>query len=499
MQNLQISPPSPAASKPYNRNDWQGGYKSQPNEFDYWIDDIEGEIPPELHGTFFRNGPGLLEINGDRLHHPFDGDGAIARIAISNSRAHFRSRFVRTEGYLAEQKAGKILYRGVFGTQKTGGWLANAFDLNIKNIANTNIIYWGDKLLALWEAAEPHRLDPHTLETLGKEYLNGILQNGDAFAAHPRIDPNSGIDGGEECLVNFSVKPGLSSTITIYEFDKAGKLLRRHAHSFPGFAFLHDMAITPNYCIFFQNPVSFNPLPYLLGWRSAGQCINFAPNQPTKVILIPRNGSRDVQILDAEPCFVFHHANAFEQGDEIVVDSICYDSLPGVEPGGDFREVDFDALPPGQLWRLHLNLKDKTVRHQVIESRCCEFPTLHPQNVGRPYRYLYIGAADQPTGNAPLQAVLKMDLKTGDRQLWSASPRGFISEPVFVPRPNCTAEDDGWLLTLTYDAAHHRSDVVILDAGDLNKGPVARLHLKHHIPYGLHGSFTPEYFGPKNA
>nr|WP_202223448.1 carotenoid oxygenase family protein [Okeania sp. KiyG1] len=46
-----------------------------------------------------------------------------------------------------------------------------------------------------------------------------------------------------------------------------------------------------------------------------------------------------------------------------------------------------------------------------------------------------------------------------------------------------------------YDAAEHRSDVVILDARDLNKKPVARLHLKHHIPYGLHGSFTPHYFG----
>jgi all-trans-8'-apo-beta-carotenal 15,15'-oxygenase len=91
---------------------------------------------------------------------------------------------------------------------------------------------------------------------------------------------------------------------------------------------------------------------------------------------------------------------------------------------------------------------------------------------------------------------LKLDLKTNERQLWSAAPRGFAGEPVFVPRPNSTAEDDGWLLLLMYDATHHRSDVVILDARDLNREPVARLHLKHHIPYGLHGSFTPEYFGP---
>lgn len=493
MQNLLPTSKPSYTSVPYSRKDWQKGYESQPKEFDYWIDDIEGEIPPELQGTLFRNGPGLLDINGNRIHHPFDGDGMICAIAFKNSRAYFRNRFVRTEGYLKEQKAGKILYRGIFGTQKPGGWLANAFDTKIKNIANTNIIYWAGKLLALWEAAEPYRLDPYTLNTIGKEYLNGILQEGEAFAAHPRIDTNCDIDGGSPCLVNFSVKTGISSTITIYEINTTGKLLRKHAHSIPGFAFLHDMAITPNYCIFIQNPVSFNPLPFFLGWRAAAQCINFLPNQPTKIILIPRNKQQPIQILTTKPCFVFHHANAFEQGDEIILDSVCYDSFPSIEPNSDFREVNFESLPAGQLWRFRCNLIEKSVQQEVLETRCCEFPSLHPDRVGRPYRYLYIGAAQQPSGNAPLQAVLKIDLQTGARRLWSAAPRGFIGEPLFVSRPGGYGEDDGWVLLLVYDAAKHRSDVVILDARDLNVQ--SRLHLKHHIPYGLHGSFCHEYFG----
>jgi all-trans-8'-apo-beta-carotenal 15,15'-oxygenase len=509
MQNTKTSKPLPAApfpSKAQIRNDWLRGYESQPNEHSYWIDDIEGQIPPQLHGTFFRNGPGLLDISGERLHHPIDGDGMICTVAFNAGRAHFRNRFVRTEGFLEEQKAGKILYRGAFGTQKPGGWLANAFDLKIKNVANTNIIYWGGKLLALWEAAAPYRLDPHTLETLGQDYLNGVLQNGDAFSAHPRIDPTCQMDAGAPCLVNFSYKPGRSTSITISEFNPDGKLLRRHTHSVPGFAFLHDMAITPNYCIFLQNPVSFNPLPYLLGWRGGCECLRLAPNQPTKVILIPRSplaplkkggSTGQVQILETEPCFVWHHANAFEHGDQIVLDSVCYDSMPALDPDKDFRQVDFDALPPGQLRRFRLNLTEKTVLQQVLESRYCEFPTLHPEKVGRPYRYLYTCAANQPTGHAPLQLILKIDLTAENRQVWSAAPHGFAGEPVFVPRPGGLTEDDGWLLLLMYDAAHHRSDLVILDARDLNKEPVARLHLKHHIPHGLHGSFTPEYFGPQ--
>lgn len=483
--------------KSYTREDWQGGYQSLTQEFDYWIDDIEGQIPPELQGTLFRNGPGLLDINGQPIHHPFDGDGMISRISFVNGRAHYRNRFVRTEGYVAEQKAGKILHRGVFGTQKPGGWLANIFDLKIKNIANTNVIYWGGKLLALWEAAEPHQLDPHTLETLGKEYFNGVLSAGEAFSAHPRFDPSSNQDEGAPCLVNFSIKPGLSTTITIFELNLAGEIIRKHAHSVPGFCFIHDFVITPNYCIFFQNPVIFNPIPLVVGIRAAGECIKFQPHQATRVIVIPRNSQArqtKVKFWETQSGFVFHHANAFEVGDEIVIDSICYESLPEVEPESDFRQVNFEANSPGQLWRFRLNWESETVQQEMIESRCCEFPSINPMCVGRNYQYLYIGAAHEETVNAPLQALLKIDLKSGERQLWSAAPRGFIGEPIFVPRPSAEKEDDGWVLALVYDAAHHRSDVVILDASDFNRGAIARLHLKHHIPYGLHGNFTTEVF-----
>ncbi|MBE9042253.1 carotenoid oxygenase family protein [Oscillatoriales cyanobacterium LEGE 11467] len=484
----------------YDRQDWQGGYRSLPDEYDYSIDDIDGEIPSELEGTLFRNGPGLLEVGDRPVHHPFDGDGMVCAIAFKDGRAHFKNRFVRTEGYIAEQKANKMLYRGVFGTQKSGGWWANAFDLKLKNIANTNVIYWGEKLLALGEAAEPHRLDPATLETIGKDDLNGLLQPGDAFSAHPRIDPCCEMDGGAPCLVNFSVKAGISSTITIYEFNPAGDLLRQHSHAIPGFAFLHDMAITPNYCIFFQNPVRFNPLPFVFGLRGAAECVAFDPSGTTKVVLIPRTpGNREVQILEAPSSFVFHHANAWEEEDKIYVDSIAYDSFPTVEPDADFRELDFDRVPAGQLWRLELSAGSKTVEHRVLESRCCEFPSLHPQNVGRNYRYVYIGAARAETGNAPLQGVLKLDLHSGERQLYSFAPRGFGSEPLFVPRPGGTAEDDGWVLVMVYDAAHDRSDIVILDAGNIDGEPVARLHLKHHVPYGLHGSFTSECFAKSNG
>ncbi len=485
----------PTSAQPsFTMADWRGGYRSQPEEYSYWITDIEGAIPTDLEGTLFRNGPGLMDVFGHEVKHPFDGDGMVSSLAFRQGRAYYRNRYVRTAGYVAEQQAKKSLYRGVFGTQKPGGPLANAFDLKLKNIANTHIIYWGNKLLALWEAAEPHRLDPSTLETLGLDYLDGLISPGGAFTAHPKLDP--GHHGGEPRLVGFSLKAGLSSKITLGEFDSTGKVISQHSHTVPGFAFLHDFALTPNYAIFFQNPVSFGPFPFLLGLKGAAECIRFDPKQPTRIILIPRNGQGPMQILDTDACFVFHHANAFERDGQVVVDSICYDRFPTLEGASDYKTVDFDAVPAGQLWRFSLDLERQTARVDQVITRCVEFPTLHPDQVGHPYRYLYIGTAHAPTGNAPLQALLKWDAATGETTVWSAAPRGFMGEPVFVPRPQATTEDDGWVLVLIYNAERRCSDLVILDGRDISAGPITRLKLAHHVPYGLHGSFVPEYFGP---
>ena len=490
----------PSNSPTYNIDEWKRGYDSQPNEYDYEITDLEGEIPAELSGTLFRNGPGLLDIGDTAIHHPFDGDGMISAFSFQDGKAHYRNRFVQTEAYVKEKEAGKILYRGVFGTQKPGGLFSNIFDLKLKNIANTGVIYWGGKLLALWEAAEPHRLDPKTLETIGIDYLDGVLSPGDAFAAHPWIDPSCELDDGAPCMVNFRVDPGLSSKITLFEFAPDGKLLRQHSHSFPGFSFIHDFIITPHYAIFFQNPVNFNPLPFLFGMRGAGECVEFQPHKPTNVIMIPRDpNNREVKTFSVESGFVFHHANAFETGSVVTVDSITYQTLPQVQPDSNYKEVDFNSLDPGQLWRFKFNLEDGTVDREMLESRCCEFPTHNPNKVGREYRYLYIGAIPEDTGrNAPLQAILKLDLETGATEVHSFAPSGYVSEPIFVPKPNADREDAGWVLTLVYDGSKHRSTLAILDAENIGGEAIALLHLKHHVPYGLHGSWCDEVFIDRN-
>lgn len=496
--------------------DWARGYESQPSEYTFWVEAVEGRIPPELHGTLYRNGPGLLDVAGYPVHHPFDGDGMVVAISFQDGRAFYRNRFVRTEGFVAEQRAGRPLFRGVFGTQRPGGWLANAFDLRLKNVANTGVLHWAGRLLALWEAAEPYRLDPLTLTTLGLDRLDGLLRPGDAFAAHYHTDPECRWDDGAPALVNFGLKPGLTTIFRLYEFDPAFRLTRHSVFEISDFAFIHDMAITPRYVVVVQNPVRYEALPYVLGLQSAAQGLASVPGRPSTIIVLPRHPSLgQPRTFHAPSGFIWHHANAFEAGDDLVIDSIWYDAYVGIDPNTDFRRINFAALPPGRLARTMLSLRSGAVEVRFLDQRTCEFPVLHPAKVGRPYRYVYLAAADAPEGNAPLQAVWKVDLEGGAQEVWSAAPRGFVSEPIFVPRPrspdvadavspdcgdplrnSSPEEDDGWLLTLVYDAARHETDVVILDARRPSRGPLARLRLGHHIPHGLHGAFTSRVYTP---
>ncbi len=73
---------------------------------------------------------------------------------------------------------------------------------------------------------------------------------------------------------------------------------------------------------------------------------------------------------------------------------------------------------------------------------------------------------------------------------WSPGRETFCQEPIFVPRPESTAEDDGWVLAPVFISASCTTDLVILDAQDLNMGPIATIHLRHHIPIGAPSAFT---------
>ncbi len=482
------------APRKFDQQDWSSAYCNVEKELENVpLDLIKGEVPQELFGTLYRNGPGLLERGGQWIHHPFDGDGMISSMRFANGKVNFSNRFIRTQAWEEEQKAGRFLYRGVFGTNKSGGLIANIFDLRLKNIANTNVVKLGNKLLALWEAANPHALDPNSLETFGLSSLNGALAPKEALSAHPRFDPGH---NNEPCMVTYSVKTGPKSSIRLMEFatenNNAGNIISDRKDTFNGFAFLHDFAITPNWAIFLQNSISFNPIPFILGQKGAAQCLSSQKNTQGKFLLIPRNSGvyagENPKIFDAPSGFVFHHLNAWEDKNEVILESIYYNDFPSIGPKQDFRNIDFKALPEGQLKRCKINLSSGEIKTTTLSEQCCEFAMVNPNFLGLKARYSWMATAQKSEGNGPLQSIKKLDLITGNNYSWSAGERGFINEPLFVPKEYSNTEDDGWVLVVIWNGETRSSELVVLNAIDLEEKAVLKLPINH--PYGLHGSWA---------
>ena len=483
------------ANQAFDKEDWSSAYKNVEKELtNEPLNTIKGENIDELNGTLFRNGPGILERGGQWVHHPFDGDGMITAIKFDNGKPLLTNKFVRTKGFLEETKINKFIYRGVFGTQKSGGILNNALDLKFKNIANTHVVKLGNEILALWEAAGPHALDPNNLDTIGLTTLSGVLKTNEAFSAHPKSDFNS--NASSELLVTFGVQTGPKSTIRLMEFSNAGEnsgeLIVDRKDTFNGFAFLHDFAITTNWAIFLQNAIDFNPLPFVMGQKGAAQCLKSNPNKKAKFFIIPRESGlfkgQPPITIDAPDGFVFHHVNAFEKDSNIILDSIFYDDFPSVGPDENFRDINFDNYPEGNLKRSIINLKGKTSKLETLSSQCCEFATVNPKFLGLKASYSWMACTDKKIGNAPLQAIKKINLNTKEEISWSAAPSGFVSEPIMVPSKASNKEDDGYIFVLLWNGRRRGSDLVILDAKDLKE--LATYELPISIPHGLHGSWV---------
>ena len=479
----------------FSQEDWSSAYCNVEKELNNAeLKLVKGSIPKQISGTFYRNGPGLLERGGKWVHHPFDGDGMIAAFKFENGKIKLTNRFVRTKEWKEEEKSKKFLYRGVFGTQKEGGLLANAFDVRLKNIANTHVIKLGNDLLALWEASSPYSINPITLETNGISSLNGVLKKGEAFSAHPRFDPGH---HEKERMVTFGVNTGPKSTIRLMEFsnegEKAGSLLSDRKDSFNGFAFLHDFAITPNWAIFLQNAISFNPLPFLLGQKGAAQCLASKPDGNPQFLLIPRDCGKFAgdppKTVKAPKGFVFHHLNAWEENEKINVESIFYDDFPSIGPDDNFRKIDFDLLPEGILKRCEINPNKNTFNCSTLSNQCCEFATVNPSFEGLKSRFSWMATAEKKEGNGPLQAIKKFDSLNEEEISWSAAPRGFVSEPIFIPSQESNSEeDDGWVVVLVWNSIRSGTDLILLDSKNLTEKAILEVPIS--IPHGLHGSWV---------
>jgi all-trans-8'-apo-beta-carotenal 15,15'-oxygenase len=463
--------------------------------------EVTGRLPDGLDGVLFRNGPGALEMGADRYMHPFDGDGMIVRFDLSARGVRYQNRFVATRERTAELRAGKMLHRA-FGTNLPGGFRKNLLRLRFKNAANTNVIWHGGRLLALWEGGVPHRLDPDTLATRERFTFGGALTPSWSrpldrllapelpFSAHPRIDPRTGD------LFNFGTLLGRKHRLVIYRVDARGRLAERRFLDLDAMPFVHDFVLTPRYLVFFLPPVTFDVPRALLGLVSPVEAIHHAKGAPTRILVVPRDGGAP-RTLETRGGFVFHFVNAFERDDEVVVDGARMDAFEGgpidVRDPAAFRgQRLFDALPT----RFRLDLARGKVSEQSLGSHPIELPTFDGRWASREHHTFFSVAREvwrvgtkQGDGPSPLHECLARTTTDDRAPLLRSFAPDLPGEPVFVPRAPDAPEGDGWLLSVIYRARARRSELVCLDARTLET--VATARLPHAIPPGFHGGFVP--------
>mmetsp|Transcript_64161 Transcript_64161/g.177341 ORF Transcript_64161/g.177341 Transcript_64161/m.177341 type:complete len:604 (+) Transcript_64161:260-2071(+) len=466
-----------------SKRDWASAYVSNLPEEDY-APEIEGVVPPELKGTLFRNGPGRIERGGEAYSHIFDGDGMVTAYTIDDGKIRVKNRYVRTDEYEKEEAAGTILYRNTFGTQPKGGWTRNLFNVLQKNVANTNIIYWGGRLLTLWEAAQPYRLDPSTLNTMGLDTLDGRLQPGmpfttgikavdklavgvvgDPLTAHPKVDEPASADldpldaerGRRLVSFGYRAKPDIGSLVsgkgvfaselTVYEFDEEFRTAATQVVEIDGFAFVHDFVVTQHYLIWFQNPTDFEPALYVAGEKNPAQLITYDEHRPTKVHVVPRDPTdptRTRRVLELPPCFVFHHARGFEEvadpdgqpGREIItVDSVVlvrfpeFDTLtrPRDDDGSALKALNFSEVPINQLRRIKLDLGTGVASQTMPRPRSMEFPCCGNVRPRAPHRYVFGACAAAADTNNPFQGIVRVDCETGEEVAHFPGPRMYTN------------------------------------------------------------------------
>ena len=177
--------------------------------------------------------------------------------------------------------------------------------------------------------------------------------------------------------------------------------------------------------------------------------------------------------------------NAFDDGPTVVVDVCRYERMFDTEPGG----LIGSGLPTLERWRIDATAgRIETTR---LDDRTIEFPRVDETLAGRPYRYGYCVEMSQTDDAESFDALVRYDLVRDEAVQWDPGPGRSPGEPIFVRDPDGRSDDEGWVLTVVYDATTDTSDLVILDASSFGKDPEAVVHLPARVPFGFHGSWVP--------
>lgn len=441
---------------------------------------VHGEIPKDLAGIYLRNSENPLFDAITGRYHPFDGDGMIHAIRFEDGKAEYRNRFVKTRGLAAEIEAGEALWAGILESpelsKRGDGWGART---RMKDASSTDVIvHAGHALTTFYQCGDAYRLDPRTLETKGVAPLHHpSFAKGATISAHPKVDEKT----GELLFFNYSTEApychvGIASA--------QGELVRTIPVALPGPRLPHDMAFTERFAIIGDFP---------LFWSDDKKYrARYHPELGSRFGLVPRNAASDVRWFSADPTYVLHFSNAWEEGNEVVLEGYFQGQPTPVRTPEDnaitlfMKSLDMHAMQTRRhRWRF--DLETGATKEERCDDECAEFPTIHQGFAGRKHRYVY--AAIGEPGFFLFSALEKTDCETGKKSVYRFPKGTFASEAPFCPRVGSASEDDGYVVTFT--TGPDGSECWIFHAQAIHDGPIARIQLPLRISSGTHATWMP--------
>lgn len=410
---------------------------------------VTGEIPKDLNGRYFRNGPNpLAHTSADW----FLGEGMVHGIEINGGKANwYRNRYVETPLLNVETIDNAI--RMVPGN----------------SLANTHIVGHAGKILALQETQVPIEMT-NGLETVGPYSFGGKLERN--MTAHPKICPIT----GEMLFFGYGIMPPF---LTYHCASPSGELVQSEIIEVKAATMVHDFAITENYVLFLDLPMLWD----LEKLGKPGIPITFDKSYGARIGVMPRTGkSSDVRWFEIEPCYIYHTMNAFERGSKIIFHA---PRMVG------YTSVGMKNPPIPKLHRWTIDLTSGTVKEEQVDDLGVDFPITSPRYVGQPHQHGYATEFD-PNGAPYILAYHKYDVETGERTCHRLTNGRTGSEASFVPAVGGQDEDDGYLMSFVYDPTDETSELIILNAKDMSDEPLARIHLPARVPTGFHGSWIAD-------
>ncbi|MEU4830657.1 carotenoid oxygenase family protein [Streptosporangium sp. NPDC023615] len=415
---------------------------------------VQGTLPPELNGRYFRNGhnpkPGVTPS------HWFRGEGMIHGLRLAGGRAEwYRNRWVKTP-YLD-------------GVPFTGT------ELEVSPAA-TNIIFHGGRYLALQEANLPWEVTAE-LDTVGPYDFGGTLTS--SMTAHPKEDPATGE------LHFFSYSP-FPPYLTYHVADASGRIVRTTVIDGSGPSLMHDFAITREHAVFINSPVVFDHSEH------SGIPYRWHDEVPLRIGVMPRTGAPEVTWFEVAQGAILHVTNSYvDTRGRVVLEGPRFDRS-GWETswkwwvGAPAHGVTFDAGSTFHRWIL--DPATGKASEESLDDLVTEFPSINDARTGAFNRYSY--AIAFPGAGLDGYSTVKFDTVTGRQHLLGHGPGRMPGEAVFVPAEGGTNEDDGYLLTIVSDLHADASQLLVADATDLTT--VATVELPRRVPAGIHGHWIED-------